>query len=167
MIIGALGVIVGKTTLSDTNLPDWHEEGVESTLRDSPDDTPVSHASNVLSVSSSTGSATTVLHPSRGNSPSAGLSTTNGRKWASNLDDFFKEDVGSDNEASSEYENDDSDEEYEDQAEGEDEEDEHDEQEGQSDENNDEEENSEEGNEEDRNSEGNLKNNETGYEAFG
>ncbi|KAJ3811520.1 adaptin N terminal region-domain-containing protein [Lentinula aff. lateritia] len=168
MIVGALGVIVGITTLSDTILPDWHEEGVESTLRDSPDDTPVPPASNVLSVSSSTGSTTTVLHPSRENPPSAGLSATNGRKWASNLDDFFKEDVGSDNEASSEYDNDDSDEEYEDHIEGEDEEDEHDEQEGQSDEGNDEEEeNSEEGNDEDRNSEENHKNNETGYEAFG
>jgi AP-3 complex subunit beta len=90
--IGSLGVITGKSALNDTILPDWLEKGVESSLRDSPDDAPA--APVPLSISSSAVRSKlggpVILTPNIGSSSPAS-SSGNGRKWASNLDEFFNE----------------------------------------------------------------------------
>ncbi|KAJ3983109.1 adaptin N terminal region-domain-containing protein [Lentinula detonsa] len=112
--VGSLGIITGRSALNDTILPDWLEEGVESALRDSPDDaTPPPPP--VLSISS--GPSNTVGPKSNAEiSSSTRLLATNGQKWASNLDDFFNEgDDDSENEESDEDDEDDEDEEVEEQ----------------------------------------------------
>ncbi|KAJ3742155.1 adaptin N terminal region-domain-containing protein [Lentinula detonsa] len=112
--VGSLGIITGRSALNDTILPDWLEEGVESALRDSPDDaTPPPPP--VLSISSGP-SNTVAPKPNAEISSSSRLSATNGQKWASNLDDFFNEgDDDSENEESDEDDEDDEDEEVEEQ----------------------------------------------------
>ncbi|KAJ3717651.1 adaptin N terminal region-domain-containing protein [Lentinula guzmanii] len=114
MTVGSLGIITGRSALNDTILPDWLEEGVESALRDSPDDaTPPPPP--VLSISSGP-SNTVAPKPNAEISSSSRLSAPNGQKWASNLDDFFNEgDDDSENEESDEDDEDDEDEEVEEQ----------------------------------------------------
>ncbi|KAJ3781899.1 adaptin N terminal region-domain-containing protein [Lentinula aff. detonsa] len=111
--VGSLGIITGRSALNDTILPDWLEEGVESALRDSPDDaTPPPPP--VLSISSGP-SNTVAPKPNAEISSSSRLSAPNGQKWASNLDDFFNEGDDSENEESNEEDEEDEDEEVEEQ----------------------------------------------------
>ncbi|KAF9065321.1 adaptin N terminal region-domain-containing protein [Rhodocollybia butyracea] len=90
--IGSLGVITGKSALSDTVLPDWLEKGVESSLRDSPDDAPAAPVPSSMSSSAvkTKLGGPVILTPTIGSSSPAS-SSGNGRKWASNLDEFFNE----------------------------------------------------------------------------
>ncbi|KAJ3829990.1 adaptin N terminal region-domain-containing protein [Lentinula raphanica] len=110
VIIGSSAIITGKPTLNDNMIPDWLEEGVESALRDSPDDA-LSAPVPVLSVSS----ADPLNNPSNmmvsdQNVGKPSLTVPNGRKWASNLDDFFnEEDTNEDDESSEEDEDEDGD----------------------------------------------------------
>ncbi|KAJ4488147.1 adaptin N terminal region-domain-containing protein [Lentinula aciculospora] len=161
-IVGSLGIITGKSALSDVILPDWLEEGVESALRDSPDDAPVPP---LQSMSSDPPRAdpvgAVVLKPNARSSVPTGSSATNSRKWASNLDDFFNEGAGSETEKSSEDDNDTDDEEDEEMGEEEDEE----EEEGDSDERHEGEYEVDSG--EEREVLHKAVVNETGYEAFG
>ncbi|KAJ3763734.1 adaptin N terminal region-domain-containing protein [Lentinula raphanica] len=129
VIIGSSAIITGKPTLNDNMIPDWLEEGVESALRDSPDDA-LSAPVPVLSVSSAdplNNSSNMVVSDQNVGKPS--LTVPNGRKWASNLDDFFNEEDINEDESSEEDEDEDEEEDgeeadaVEDSIEGHDEED--------------------------------------------
>ncbi|KAF5391397.1 hypothetical protein D9757_002040 [Collybiopsis confluens] len=100
--IGALSIVTGKSSLSDPILPDWLEQGVESSLRDSPDDIPT--APVPLSFSSASNSGVRLVPNSTIAPPVSGPSSPAGRKWANNLDDFFNEEDESDGEESDESE---------------------------------------------------------------
>ncbi|KAJ4001374.1 adaptin N terminal region-domain-containing protein [Lentinula boryana] len=127
--VGSLGIITGRSALNDTILPDWLEEGVESALRDSPDD--ATPPPPVLSISSGP-SDTVALKPNAEISSSARLSAPNGQKWASNLDDFFNEGDDSENEESNEDEEEDEDEDEDEEVEEQEMEGEHSEEESES-----------------------------------
>ncbi|KIK59725.1 hypothetical protein GYMLUDRAFT_44158 [Collybiopsis luxurians FD-317 M1] len=107
--IGSLGIVTGKFALNDAILPDWLEEGVESSLRDSPDDAPASPSPLSMSSASAKPGVPVVLKSHTGHSFPAGPSSLKERKWASNLDDFFNEGAKSEEEESSEGEEDDGD----------------------------------------------------------
>jgi AP-3 complex subunit beta len=110
-LLGSLSVVTGREMLGDRILPDWLEQGTESSLRDSPDDAPR------LAVPTALGSATpraisaraspVVLTPA-GGSP---VPSTARGAWT-DLDRFYDD-------ASEEEESEDEDEEdEEDEAEG-------------------------------------------------
>ncbi|KAI3610576.1 ap-3 complex subunit beta-1 [Moniliophthora roreri] len=93
--IGSLGIVTGKSSWTDSVLPDWLEQGVESSLRDSPDDAPPS-APVPTALGSSTQhlgkgmSSPVVLTPTTGTSPvGSGLRSAKG-PWT-DLDKFYAE----------------------------------------------------------------------------
>ncbi|EEB87599.1 hypothetical protein MPER_15002, partial [Moniliophthora perniciosa FA553] len=93
--VGSLGIVTGKSSWTDLVLPDWLEQGVEPSLRDSPDDAPPS-----APVPTALGSSAqplgkgipspVVLTPTTGTSPAgSGLRSAKG-PWT-DLDKFYEE----------------------------------------------------------------------------
>ncbi|KAF9264864.1 hypothetical protein L218DRAFT_979527 [Marasmius fiardii PR-910] len=125
--IGTLGIVTGKPSAEESILPDWLEQGVEPSLRDSPEDALPPPTPVPLSISSHPGkgkgvSSPVVLTPAGGSSPTgSGSKTPGGTKgvWT-DLDKFYE--TESDEEEESESEGDAEDEEGNEQSEDEEEE---------------------------------------------
>lgn len=96
MLLGSLGAITGKDMAGDVFLPDWLEQGVEPSLRDTEDDAPPvplslssAQASVPRSIASSNRATPVVLTPS-GPSPAGSFSRTETGKAAwTDLDSFY------------------------------------------------------------------------------
>ena len=101
--MGSLSAVVGREVSLDSYLPDWLEEGIESSLRDSEDDAPpvpiaVQSISSAQSISSSSpraiasssrnGNTPVVLTPT-GPSPSGSYTRQNGKGNWTDLDTFY------------------------------------------------------------------------------
>lgn len=108
--LGSLAIITGKDMSLEQHLPDWLEEGAESSLRDSEDDAPqaapaYTHGIVPRAISSSSNmSSPVVLTPTGSNSP--GTSTPSGvskSKWT-DLDKFYADDEEEEEEVSEEEE---------------------------------------------------------------
>jgi AP-3 complex subunit beta len=131
--LGSLAIITGKDISLEQHLPDWLEEGAESSLRDSEDDASqaalaYTHGIVPRAISSSSNmSSPVVLTPTGSNSP--GASTPSGvskSKWT-DLDKFYadeeEEDVDDQEEEEISEEEEEESEEEEEVDEGEDDED--------------------------------------------
>jgi len=95
LFFGSLGAISGKESIEDL-LPDWLEEGTESSLRDSEDDAPpaLAQISSQSSVQHSIASRATpiVLTPTDGPSPSSSFLRPNeSRNNLNDLDRFYED----------------------------------------------------------------------------
>ncbi|KAK7043657.1 AP-3 complex subunit beta [Paramarasmius palmivorus] len=92
--IGSLGLVTGKSSWTDTILPDWLEQGVESSLRDSPDDAPppppVPLAFSSAQPVARAIPSPVVLTPTTGTSP-AGSGIKSARGPWTDLDKFYEE----------------------------------------------------------------------------
>ncbi len=96
VLLGSLGAITGKDMAGDVFLPDWLEQGVEPSLRDTEDDAPpvplsLSSAQTSVprSIASSNRATPVVLTPS-GPSPAGSFSRTETGKAAwTDLDSFY------------------------------------------------------------------------------
>ena len=130
--MGSLSAVVGREVSLDSYLPDWLEEGIESSLRDSEDDAPpvpiaVQSISSAQSISSSSpraiasssrnGNTPVVLTPT-GPSPSGSYTRQNGKGNWTDLDKFYA-DAGSEEEVEEEEESEEEEDEEEDGEEGE------------------------------------------------
>ncbi|KAI0784468.1 adaptin N terminal region-domain-containing protein [Abortiporus biennis] len=98
-ILGSLGAITGRHMLGESYLPDWLEEGTESSLRDTEDDTPQVpvYAQNLASaaivprsIASSSKGSPVVLTPTGSASPAGSYVPQGSSKapWA-DLDSFY------------------------------------------------------------------------------
>lgn len=124
-LLGSLALVTGKTMASDAVLPDWLEEGTESTLRDTEDDRPVSVMPAVPVAPAAKGrlaGTPVVLTPSPAGSLGAGGNggAAAGKTPWMDLDKFY-EDTEEVEESESEEEEEEGDSEDEDEAEGEEE----------------------------------------------
>jgi AP-3 complex subunit beta len=98
-MIGSLSIVTGKPMRGDKILPDWLEQGIESSLRDSPDDviakpfTPVVTAiSSVTSSRSSARATPIVLTPAESASPAgSGMRVGGAQGQWKDLDEFYAE----------------------------------------------------------------------------
>ena len=130
--MGSLSAVVGREVSLDSYLPDWLEEGIESSLRDSEDDAPpvpiaVQSISSAQSISSSSpraiasssrnGNTPVVLTPT-GPSPSGSYTRQNGKGNWTDLDTFYA-DAGNEEEVEEEEESEEEEDEEEDGEEGE------------------------------------------------
>ncbi|KAK7033043.1 AP complex subunit beta [Favolaschia claudopus] len=99
-VLGSLGMITQKPMHGDSILPDWLERGVESSLRDSPDDAPppppppTSVSSSTPHISRAKGLASPVVL-----SPSGGSPTGANKTQYTDLDAFYADDNGADDES--------------------------------------------------------------------
>ncbi|KAG7092275.1 hypothetical protein E1B28_008637 [Marasmius oreades] len=90
--IGSLGIVTGKLLAPESILPDWLEQGVEPSLRDSPEDALPPPTPVPLSISSRP--SPVVLTPAHGSSPTgSGPKSVGGAKgvWT-DLDKFYDTD---------------------------------------------------------------------------
>ncbi|KAI0806028.1 adaptin N terminal region-domain-containing protein [Irpex lacteus] len=114
VLLGSLGAITGKDMAGDVFLPDWLEQGVEPSLRDTEDDAPPTSVPR--SIASSNRATPVVLTPS-GPSPAGSFSRTETGKAAwTDLDSFYadtkeEEEEESEEESSEEEEGEEDDEE--------------------------------------------------------
>ncbi|KAK1233001.1 AP-3 complex subunit beta [Marasmius sp. AFHP31] len=95
-ILGSLGTVTGKPSILESVLPDWLEQGVESSLRDSPEDalpppTPVPLAISSQSMKGRGIPSPVVLTPTGGATPSpSGSALRSGGAWT-DLDKFYED----------------------------------------------------------------------------
>lgn len=127
-MLGSLGAVTGRDMASDTFLPDWFEQGVESSLRDAEEDLPPAPMSlssmqtaglAPRSIASSNRGTPVVLTPT-GPSPSGSYVRQESGKspWA-NLDKFYDETGGDEEEEGEESEEESEEDEEEEGEEGE------------------------------------------------
>ncbi|KAI9066121.1 hypothetical protein FKP32DRAFT_1589999 [Trametes sanguinea] len=94
---GSLAAITGRWTGSDNYLPDWLEEGTESSLRDSEADAPppapvYASQSSARSVGPTSRASPVILTPTNGPSPSGSFVRQEGAKAAyMDLDKFYED----------------------------------------------------------------------------
>ena len=91
-ILGSLGVITGHSMQDDRSLPDWLEQGTESLLRDTEDDSPpvaLSLAQHPMGPSRLPLAAVTTL--AAGTSPTTASTMQCKASWT-NLDRFYEDD---------------------------------------------------------------------------
>jgi AP-3 complex subunit beta len=113
-LLGSLSVVLGKPLQIDSLLPDWLEQGVESSLRNSEDDKAAEPVITAIS-SSSVGQRTkelvspVVLTPTAGSRPGSRQDSSKGT-FAQDLESFYADAVNSEEEESEEDDEDDEDE---------------------------------------------------------
>ncbi|EPQ54294.1 hypothetical protein GLOTRDRAFT_62844 [Gloeophyllum trabeum ATCC 11539] len=94
--IGTLSAITNRSSLSDTLLPDWLEQGTEPSLRDTEDDMPQAPAVPHISSSAarSVAASPVVLTPTGGASPAGSMPKTGGGRFVDldDLEKFYAED---------------------------------------------------------------------------
>jgi len=123
-MLGSLSVITKKPMRSDSILPDWLEQGVEPSMRDTEDDAPRPPVATALSSAPAPQqhgkvlASPIVLTPRMGSSPAGGSSIKNGKGPYTNLDEFYADDDNGAEEEEAESEEEE-DEEEEDSSEGE------------------------------------------------
>lgn len=101
-LIGSLSAVLGKSAQMHTVLPDWLEKGVESSLRESEDDKPVTPVPTAIS-SSSVGqrakavASPVVLTPTAGSRPDSRQDSSRGT-FAQDLESFYADALSSSSE---------------------------------------------------------------------
>lgn len=87
--VGSLSAVTGKSAFTDLILPDWLEHGVESSLRDSEEDTApaATSLSSAVQTLNKAGAPPVILTPISSSRPESSSGTSKGQ-WT-NLDDFY------------------------------------------------------------------------------
>ncbi|KAK7691132.1 hypothetical protein QCA50_006235 [Cerrena zonata] len=96
LLLGSLSAVIGREVALDSYLPEWLEEGVESSLRDSEDDAPqlpiaaqsISSTSSPRAIAPSSRNTPVILTPT-GPSPSGSYVRQNGKNNWTDLDKFY------------------------------------------------------------------------------
>lgn len=95
LLLGSLSAVIGRDVSLDSYLPDWLEEGIESSLRDSEDDAPQApiavqsiSSTSPRVIASSSRNTPVVLTPT-GSSPSGSYVRQNGKGDWNDLDKFY------------------------------------------------------------------------------
>ncbi|KAJ3556780.1 hypothetical protein NM688_g1828 [Phlebia brevispora] len=90
--LGSLGAVIGKEMGTDNYLPDWLEQGVDPTLRDSPDDAPpvLTSISSAASVPFTSSKGSPIVLTPTGPSPSGSyVRQDSGKSPWTDLDKFY------------------------------------------------------------------------------